>query len=118
MRWPWVSRALHDECMNTLIEEKVALRADFRVVTDDYRALLDKYHGLRESGYSAPLTAPTQESSFGPLTRAALSDMSIGQSGIVKRKMREKATELWLEQRGQAAQDEVVAIAVRRGEGP
>ena len=52
MRWPWVSRALHEECIQTLIGEKVALRADFRVLTDDYRALLDKYHSLRAVGAS------------------------------------------------------------------
>ena len=81
-------------------------------------ALLEKYHALRESGYSAPTLSPFPPdlNAFGPLTRAALADMSIGQSGIVKRKMREKATALWLEQRGQETQDEVVAIAVRRGE--
>lgn len=72
---------------------------------------------LKKDGFVAPMAAPTPSPDFfGPLTRAALADMGIGQSGIVKRKMREKATALWLEQRGQETQDEVVAIAVRRGE--
>ena len=119
MRWPWVSRVLYEEVRNTLISEKVALRADFRVLTDDYRALLDKYHALRVSGaepapaLSVPETPYTQ---LGPLTRAAIADMSVGQSGPIRRAMTTKALAIWLQNRGQESQDEVTAIAVRQGE--
>ena len=83
-----------------------------------YDALLDKYHALRTAGANPAPTysTPAVPDQFGPLTRAALADMSVGQTGPLKRAMRAKAESLWAEQRGQQNQDEVVAIAVRRGE--
>lgn len=84
-----------------------------------YDALLDKYHALRVSGaepapaLSVPETPYTQ---LGPLTRAAIADMSVGQSGPIRRAMTTKALAIWLQNRGQESQDEVTAIAVRQGE--
>lgn len=94
------------------------LRSQIAQRDADYKALLEKYHAIKLDGGAFPLTVPSADpdATFGPLTRAALHDMSIGQTGMVKRKMREKASTLWLEQRGQPNQDEVVAIAVRRGD--
>lgn len=131
MRLPFVSRARLDLLQHNFDEARklhhaeiarleAALQAANSQLTAeraDKRDLLDKYHALKQDGYSVPAPAPQPAEPFGPLTRAALNDMSIGQSGIVRRKMREKATALWLEQRGQQNQDETVAILVRKGDG-
>lgn len=106
------ARKLHHERMGELYSVRAQLEAE----RADKRDLLEKYHALRQDGFSAPLQSMPTGEHFGPLTRAALHDMGHGQTGMVKRAMRTKAEALWLEQRGQDNQDEVVAITVRRGE--
>lgn len=80
--------------------------------------LMEKYHALRVAGADSvpPITAPVIPEPFGPLTKAALLDASVGQSGTVIRGMRAKAAALYVEQRGEQNVDELVAIAVRNGE--
>lgn len=125
VRWPWVSRGRLALVLHNLREMRALHRAD----VEYYRNLLasereahtktrDQMHQLRVNGADpvAAMMVQAQPDLFGPLTRAALNDMGIGLSAPLKKKMRERATYLWHEQRGQTNQDEVVAIAVRKGE--
>lgn len=93
------------------------LRAQLATRDADYRDLMEKYHELRQT-HDAPIKydTPGAAEQFGPLTRIALADMARGQSGAVVRAMRNKALEIWFEQRGTENRDEVTAIAIRRGE--
>lgn len=81
-------------------------------------ALTERIVELRMAGADTvpPVTAPVIPDPFGPLTRAALHDAGVGQSGIVKRGMRAKAEALLIEHRGDQNADEIVSIAVRNGE--
>lgn len=127
MKLPFVSRARLDLLAHNFAEaQKVArtlrrandrLRAERDEARRGYDDLLEKYHALRLAGADTvpPVTMPTVES-FGPLTRAALHDMGHGQSGMVKRAMRAKAEAIWAEHRNDQNCDEIVSIAVRKGE--
>ena len=123
MRWPFVSRARYELLEHNFDQMREAShRADAwyreqREAGDKrYAELLDKYHALRVEGASLPLPSPAPLESFGPLTRAALHDAGLGQSGTSKRAMKAKAELIWQQNRNDAMQDELTAIAVRQGE--
>lgn len=116
---PFVSRRSYEYMLDINAARIEDLKKTLEAEREHNRYLTSELLKLKRDGFAQPVEQQAYESpmsQFGPLTRTALNDMSIGQSGIVKRKMREKATMLWLEQRGQENQDEVVAIAVRKGE--
>lgn len=130
MRWPFVSRARYELLEHNYAEARKLAKdgvsvaeahsASLGVMLDRaaiaYNELLDKYHFLRIEGANAPWQSPAPESSFGPLTRAALNDMGKGQSGMIRRAMRAKAEQLWAENRGESEVDTIVATLVRAGE--
>ena len=99
-----------------------AQRDQLQVMLDramaNFDSLLQQTLDLKRDGFDKPIP-PTVDSplgQLGPLTRAALHEMSNGQMGPVKRAMQNKAVALWHEMRGEANQDETVAVLVRNGE--
>lgn len=125
IRLPFVSRTRFDLAVHNIAEMRALYHADVAY----YRAQLEqertahaetraRMHELRAAGADpAPpqYNQPTQEQ-FGPLTRAALHDAGVGQTGPVKRAMTAKAQVIWLEHRADPNRDEMTAIAVRQGE--